>query len=176
MHQFKKQKIVLCQCFFMLIFIISCAHAQNLKIDTKKYSQSQTVFSIFQEEYINNTLKERLGTYYEPFMAKLENLAHPVLMKNGTLLISGWRGDPGADILDSAAFVITPQGQLHAAFVEPDLNLVRYFSGDKNNYVMHPGLTVWFMPYRQNGLNMVILSEFNTPMIPWQWGSMPMPK
>lgn len=163
------------------IFAIGCSvlptQAQTpLTFDLKKYAQYQTVSNIFHEAYIQNTLKERLGAHYDAFMSKLENLANPVLMKNGTLLVSGWRGDPSAEILDSAAFVITPQGQLHAAFVEPDLNLVRYFSGDKNNYVMHPGLTVWFIPYRQNGLNIVILSEFNTPMIPWQWGSMPIPK
>lgn len=157
---------------FTLLFTTAFSYAQpkahaepSFVIDIAKYPNAQAIAEILEEKQIQAMLEQRLGTHYEKFMANLENIASPAHMKNGDILISGWHGNPSTE---GPAFVITAEGDLHAAYIEPDLNLVHYFSNNEKDYFMHPARTIWLIPYHETGFNGIILSDKNVPMIPWQ--------
>lgn len=90
------------------------------------------------ETGVGNDLRQLLGMHYRSFGRNFEEVANPVLLKDGGVFIDGWRtGDPGSH---AAAFVYYSDGRLYAAYYDSDLGSVVYF-GEKGG--IHPALQVW---------------------------------
>ncbi|KAG1271333.1 hypothetical protein G6F65_012472 [Rhizopus arrhizus] len=71
-------------------------------------------------------LKRLLGPEYGAFRRNFDESAVPVPLKEGGLLLDGWRlGFPGHH---AAAVVVYPDGTLHAAYYNAEDRAVRYFS------------------------------------------------
>jgi len=84
-------------------------------------------------------LKRLLGPEYAMFRRNFDESATPVPLKDGSLLLDGWRlGFPGSH---AAAVVVHPNGYLHAAYYNAEDRAVRFFS--TSGETRHRVLLIW---------------------------------
>jgi len=84
-------------------------------------------------------LKQLLGPEYLAFRRNFDESAVPVPLKDGGLLLDGWRlGFPSHH---AAAVVVYPDGTLHAAYYNAEDRAARYFS--TSGGLQHRALLVW---------------------------------
>jgi len=84
-------------------------------------------------------LKQLLGPEYAAFRRNFDESAVPVPLKDGGLLLDGWR--LGFPAHHAAAVLVHPDGALHAAYYNEEDRAVRYFS--TTGELQHRVLLVW---------------------------------
>jgi len=84
-------------------------------------------------------LKQLLGGEYAAFRRNFDESAVPVPLKDGGLLLDGWR--LGFPAHHAAAVLVYPDGALHAAYYNAEDRAVRYFS--TTGELQHRVLLVW---------------------------------
>ncbi len=84
-------------------------------------------------------LKQLLGPEYAAFRRNFDESAVPVPLKDGGLLLDGWR--LGFPAHHAAAVLVHPDGALHAAYYNAEDRAVRYFS--TTGELQHRVLLVW---------------------------------
>ena len=84
-------------------------------------------------------LKQLLGPEYAAFRRNFDESAVPVPLKDGGLLLDGWR--LGLPAHHAAAVLVHPDGALHAAYYNAEDRAVRYFS--TAGELQHRVLLVW---------------------------------
>ncbi|WP_313142161.1 hypothetical protein [Stenotrophomonas sp.] len=84
-------------------------------------------------------LKQLLGAEYAAFRRNFDESAVPVPLKDGGLLLDGWR--LGFPAHHAAAVLVYPDGALHAAYYNAEDRAVRYFS--TTGQLQHRVLLVW---------------------------------
>lgn len=82
-------------------------------------------------------LRQLLGSQYATFERNFTQTANPVLLKDGGLLVDGWRN--GAPLAHAAAFIHYPDGRAFAAWFDQETGHVTYV-GDGP---VHPAIMVW---------------------------------
>ncbi|MET0888923.1 MAG: hypothetical protein ABWY09_02185 [Stenotrophomonas maltophilia] len=88
---------------------------------------------------VQNGLRHALGTHYARFSVNFEQMANPVRLKDGGILIDGWKkGHPNTH---AAAFVYYADGRVHAAYYDEVIGQVFY--SDASDGKPHPALRVW---------------------------------
>ncbi|WP_313204525.1 hypothetical protein [Stenotrophomonas sp.] len=84
-------------------------------------------------------LKQLLGPDYAAFRRNFDESAVPVPLKDGGLLLDGWRS--GFPSHHAAAVVAYPDGALHAGYYNAEDRAVRYFS--TSGELQHHVLLIW---------------------------------
>ncbi|MDR2958691.1 MAG: hypothetical protein LBV10_04040 [Stenotrophomonas sp.] len=93
----------------------------------------------FEDSDVVLRLKRLLGPEYLAFRRNFDESAVPVPLKDGGLLLDGWRlGFPSHH---AAAVVVYPDGALHAAYYNAEDRAVRYFSTSGGR--QHRALLIW---------------------------------
>ncbi|AWH52628.1 hypothetical protein C1924_05290 [Stenotrophomonas sp. ESTM1D_MKCIP4_1] len=84
-------------------------------------------------------LKQLLGPEYGAFRRNFDESAVPVPLKDGGLLLDGWR--LGFHQQHAAAVVVYPDGELHAAYYDAERQAIRFFSTSEGLH--HRALLIW---------------------------------
>lgn len=93
----------------------------------------------FEDSEVAPGLKQLLGPEYLAFRRNFDESAVPVPLKDGGLLLDGWRlGFPSHH---AAAVVVYPDGALHAAYYNAEDRAVRFFSTSGGQ--PHRALLIW---------------------------------
>ncbi len=93
----------------------------------------------FEDSDVVPGLKQLLGPDYAAFRRNFDESAVPVPLKDGGLLLDGWRS--GFPSHHAAAVVAYPDGALHAAYYNAEDRAVRYFS--TSGELQHHVLLIW---------------------------------
>ncbi|MCC8538749.1 hypothetical protein ACDH70_04415 [Xanthomonas axonopodis pv. poinsettiicola] len=119
---------------FLFLVISSQAWAQSPKI------KAITPFDeVVATAGIENGLRAVLNGQYAPFKENFDEVGNPTQLKDGGILIDGWK--TGRPATDAAAFVYYPDGRVYAAYYTATGGRIRYFSSD--NGKIHIAIQAW---------------------------------
>ncbi len=93
----------------------------------------------FEDSDVVPGLKQLLGHDYAALRRNFDESAVPVPLKDGGMLLDGWR--MGFPAHHAAAVVVYPDGVLHAAYYNAEDRVVRYFSTSGGQ--QHRALLIW---------------------------------
>lgn len=138
---------------------------QKSLIPVEDYATAETIPNIVKNPEVQNLLKAKLGAHYEDFIQNFVHVPKNYIYRDGALAVWGYKEFKNGDIVKrgegSAAFTITPDGKIHAAYILSGANRIIYFPAKKGNYLMHPAILGWFEVV---GDGLPIISEDNVPM------------
>ncbi|MBI6153361.1 hypothetical protein [Serratia surfactantfaciens] len=130
------KKILLPTLFAASLF---CSIESTLAIDLLQYNKINTVSGLVNDKAVTDNLKSLLGQDYEKYINNFDVFGEPHATPGGGLFVEGWLKDLYRE--NASALVINPDGEIYAAWVVPDSDVINYKSSDKdapiNNDIQH---------------------------------------